>query len=392
MATILITVIFIDFIGLGIPDSIFGACWPAIYTDLNLPIEAANLINFITVGCTVFSALMAPKIIAKLGTPIVTAVSTVLTAVGLLGFSVSGNILFMCVCAFPLGLGAGCIDTGLNNYVSLHYKATHMNFLHCFYGIGVALSPYISSLILKGIGGWQSAYRVMFFVQVGISAVTILSIPIWKKVGRNDAGEEEIQRAVPLKEQVKIKGLVAAAIMLFGSCAVECTAGSWSSTYFAGSKGFSPEDAAAMVTFYYVGMTISRFLCGVIASKLSSWKIIKISLCILFAAIVLLILPMPTFISAAALFMIGFGIGPVFPNVIHLAPQNFGRDISQSTISTQMACAYIGTTLMPPLFGFLAGAFSTDLFPYYLLAMFGVLTVATLITISKIKKAGRYEK
>ena len=390
MATLLLVVIFIDFIGLGIPDSLLGACWPSIYPDLGLPVSAAGIVSFITSGCTVVSSLFAARIINRLGTPRVTAVSTVITAFALLGYSFSGNIIFLCLCAIPLGLGAGAIDSGLNNYVSLHYSATHMSLLHCFYGIGVSVSPYVASLLVETAGGWRAAYRTMFFVQLGISIVTILSLPVWKRAHRGvGAEQEEKQQTVPLKKLIKMPAVVLSGLMLFGAVAVECTAGAWSSTYFVNSKSFSPDNAAAITTFFYAGLAAGRLVSGFVATKLSSWKIIKISSAVLFGAIVLLMLPLPTPLSAAALFLTGFGVGPLFPNIIHIAPTSFGREISQSTISFQMAFSYVGITLMPPIFGILAGI-STDIYPFYIAAMFVLFFTTMLAVVRCLKKMGTY--
>jgi fucose permease len=207
------------------------------------------------------SSLFAARVINRFGTPRVTALSTIITASSLLGYSLSGNIFFLCLCAIPLGLGAGAIDAGLNNYVSLHYSATQMSLLHCFYGIGVSVSPYVASLLVETTGGWRAAYRTMFFVQLGISLVTVLSLPVWKKAhGTNGTAEEEQQETVPLKKLIKMPAVVLSGLMLFGAVAVECTAGAWSSTYFVNSKNFSPDSAAAITTFFYAGLAFGRLV------------------------------------------------------------------------------------------------------------------------------------
>lgn len=392
MATLLLVVIFIDFIGLGIPDSLLGACWPSIYPDLAVSISAQGILSFITSACTVVSSLFAARVINRFGTPKVTAVSTVVTALAILGYSLSGNLFWLIVCAIPLGLGAGAIDSGLNNYVSLHYSATHMSLLHCFYGIGVSVSPYVASLLVTTAGGWRSAYRTMFFVQLCISLVTILSLPLWKRAnGGADGLEEDKQETVPLKKLIKMPAVVLMGLMLFGAVAVECTAGAWSSSYFVNSRGLARDTAAAITTCFYAGLAVGRLVSGLIATKLSAWKIIKLSSAFLAFSIVLLMLPLPTPVSAVALFFIGFGVGPLFPNIIHIAPASFGREISQSTISFIMAFSYVGITLMPPLFGLLA-EISTDIYPFYIFAMF-ILFFATMIAVIKaLKRAGRPTK
>ena len=389
MATLLLVVIFIDFIGLGIPDSLLGACWPSIYPDLGVSISAQGILSFITSSFTVVSSLFAARVINRFGTPKVTAVSTVVTALALLGYSFSGNIFFLILCAIPLGLGAGAIDSGLNNYVSLHYTATHMSFLHCFYGIGVSISPYVASLLVTTAGGWQSAYRTMFFVQLGISLITVISLPLWKRANNGKEGlEEDKQETVPLKKLFGMPAVVLSGLMLFGAVAVECTAGAWSSSYFVNSKGLGRDTAAAITVCFYAGLALGRLVSGLVATRLSSWRIIKLSSAFLALSILLLMLPLPTPVSAVALFFIGFGVGPLFPNIIHIAPQSFGREISQSTISFQMAFSYVGLTLMPPLFGLLA-AITTDLYPFYIFAMFILFFVTMVSVIKALKKEGR---
>ena len=393
MATILLIVIYIDFIGLGIPDSLFGAAWPAIYTEFGLPISYASFVTIIIYGGTVASSLLSAKVINRFGTSKVTAVSTALTAAGLLGFSFSGGLIWLCLFAVPLGLGAGAIDSALNNYIALHYKATHMSFLHCAYGVGVTLSPYLMALALSDNNDWRGGYRIAFFIQIGITAVTLFSLPLWSKIRRintHDEEEDAAPRTLKLTELIKMPSVRAVWLIFFGSCAIEFTCGSWGSTFLVQSKGMSAENAAKIITFYYAGIAIGRFLSGILAAKLPSWRIIRIGQITIITAIVLLMLPLPVYVAAAGLFLVGLGNGPIYPNLIHLTPKNFGRDISQSVMGSQMAAASIGIMVMPPLFGLLAQGISTDIFPYLLLIMFAVMAVSTFFLIKNLKKSGKY--
>lgn len=393
MATILLIVIYIDFIGLGIPDSLFGAAWPAIYTEFGLPISYASFVTIIIYGGTVASSLLSAKVINRFGTSKVTAVSTALTAAGLLGFSFSGGLIWLCLFAVPLGLGAGAIDSALNNYIALHYKATHMSFLHCAYGVGVTLSPYLMALALSDNNDWRGGYRIAFFIQIGITAVTLFSLPLWSKIRRintHDEEEDAAPRTLKLTELIKMPSVRAVWLIFFGSCAIEFTCGSWGSTFLVQSKGMSAENAAKIITFYYAGIAIGRFLSGILAAKLPSWRIIRIGQITIITAIVLLMLPLPVYVAAAGLFLVGLGNGPIYPNLIHLTPKNFGRDISQSVMGSQMAAASIGIMVMPPLFGLLAQGISTDIFPYFLLIMFAVMAVSTFFLIKNLKKSGKY--
>ncbi len=394
MATLLLVVIYIAFIGLGVPDSLFGTAWPAIYQEFGVNISYASFVTLTISGCTVVSSLASARVLKRFGTPLVTAVSTSMTAAALLGFScaqshggVSGMV-FLCLLAVPLGLGAGSVDTALNNYVALHYKATHMNFLHCFYGIGVSLSPWLMSLALGTDNDWRSGYRYAFLLQLVIALITAASIPLWKKAHgpQAEAQGEEAARLLPLREMARRPDIRSVWFIFIGSCALEYTCGSWGSTFLVQSKGMTAGDAAKIITFYYAGMALGRFLSGVLSSRLSGWILIRLGQGIVLTAIALTVLPLPSLAAAAGLFLIGLGNGPIFPNLIHLTPRNFGRDLSWSVMGTQMAASYIGIMLMPPIFGILAQVFGTGLFPYYLLAMYFVMDLATYSLLHRLKK------
>lgn len=379
MATLLLIVIYIAFIGLGIPDSLFGAAWPAIYTELGLPVSWANFVTMLISGGTILSSLLSARLINRFGTAAITAVSTSLTAAALLGFSISGSMLWLCLFAVPLGLGAGSIDTALNNYVALHYKATHMNFLHCFYGIGVSLSPFLMSLALSS-GSWRSGYRMVFWFQLGIAALTILSLPLWKKVRHaREEPEEAAVRTVGIFSLLKQAKVRRACLVFLGSCGLECTCGIWGSTFLVQARAMTPEDAAGMITFYYIGIAFGRFLSGLLANKLSSGKLIQMGQGITLAALILVILPLPAPVAGVGLFLIGAGNGPVFPNMLHLTPETFGKEISQSVMGAQMAVSYIGILLAPALFGLIAQAISAALLPYYLLVFYGAMMAGSFL-------------
>ncbi len=387
MATLILIIIFIDFIGLGIPDSLFGPAWPAIYEEMGLPVAVGSVVSLINTGGTVISSLMSAYLIKRFGTARVTAFSTMVTAVSLLGFSFSGNFMFLCLFSLPLGLGGGAIDSALNNYVALHYKATHMNFLHCFYGVGVTLSPFFMSLALAENNDWRGGYRMAFFVQIFIAAVTVVSIPLWKKIAdKEGSAAEEEQLAVSPLYLAKMRKVRVTWIMFICSCAIECTVGIWGSTFLVESKGILPDDAAKIIMFYYMGMAVGRFLSGVLASRLSAWKIIYIGTGVLCSAIVLLFLPLPEFGIAAALFLVGIGNGPIFPNLTHLTPETVGRELSGSAIGSQMAAAYVGIMVFPPVFGILAQNVTPDIFPYYLAVFFVIMLAAMLLLVREIRK------
>lgn len=387
MATLLLIIIYLAFIGLGLPDSLFGTAWPAVYTELNLPLSYGSVIAIISSICSVTSSLLSVRLIRKIGTNKLTALCTALTTVALLGFSYSDNFITLCLLAIPLGLGAGAIDNGLNAYVSLHYSATQMSFLHSCYGVGVTISPYILSLVISGEKGWRGGYRIAFFIQLFITLVLFLSLPLWGKAhGKTDAQEERKPKVLSLKELLALPGIKAVWSIFLCSCTIEFICGAWGSTFLVEYKDLPLNKAAAMVVFYYLGMTLGRFLSGVLAMKLSCWQIVKIGEYVLAAAILILLLPLPTVFSAVGLFLVGLGNGPLYPNFSYLTPINFGEENAEAVMGTEQVCAYIGCTLIPAGFGVLAQAFGLWLFPVFLLIFFVPLVIGTM-NIMKVKNA-----
>lgn len=383
MATLLLVVIYIAFIGLGIPDSLFGTAWPAVYADFGLPISFGSFVTAVVSMGTIISSIISGKLIKRFGTNVVSAFSTLLTAVALIGFSVSPNIQTMCVLAVPLGIGAGAIDVALNNYVALHYSATHMSFLHCFYGVGVSVSPYIMSMVISGASGWRGGYRVAFVLQIVITILIFVTLPVWKTVhgSEEDASEEE-KSAVSFLEIIKIPGVKLMCLLFFASCAIELTCGGYGSTFLVEYKHISADKAATVIMIYYIGITLGRFFSGVLASKLHSWKIVKYGMIILGIALVLLVVPGTVYVSALAMFLIGLGNGPLFPNFNYLTPENFGSEVSQSVMGIQMASAYVGIMLAPVVCGILGQLFGMGIFPVYLIVFY----IAMVLALMKIVK------
>ena len=383
MATLLVTIIFVTYVGLGIPDSLFGTAWPAIYTEFNLPISYSNFVTGLMYMGTIVSSLLSARLTKKLGTPLVVAISTALTAIALFGFSVSKNMIMLCLFSIPLGLGAGAIDNVLNTYVALNYKATHVNFLHCSYGVGVALSPFLMSLALKNSNNWQGGYRIMFFFQLALTGMCFLSIPIWKKVKEQKAEEDET-RVVSIPELLRIPIARASLVIYYSSCAIESVCLAWGSTFLVNSKGLTPDKAAGMITFYFIGMTLGRFISGLIANKVSPKRIIVFGETVVLFAIILTFFQNPT-LATVGLFLIGLGNGPVFPNMTHLTPIHMGRDISQSFIGLQGAVAYGSILISPILFGLLAEKLSTDIFSIFQIVALIITMIATAMMLKHSK-------
>lgn len=390
MATLLLIIIYIAFIGLGIPDSLFGAAWPAIYHEFNLPLSAANYVTLLISGGTIVSSLISAWVINHFGTGKVTAFSTGLTATALLGFSMSNSIWWLCLFAIPLGLGAGAIDTALNNYVALHYQASQMSFLHCFYGIGVSLSPYLMAHALAQNNAWRNGYRMAFYLQLGITILLIVTLPLWQKVHAKHEYTAGKSTTLSFKSIIKVPGVQWVWIIFLGTCAIEFTCGIWGATFLVNTREMVASSAAQIVTLYYLGIMIGRLVSGIVASRVTSWHIIFGGQLILLLGIGMLLLPLSVVLAGTGLFLIGFGNSTVFPNLIFLTPQNFGVDISQSIMGTQMAASYVGTMLMPALFGLLAQKLGSGTLPYFILIMYFVMITATVALVRNLQKRGKY--
>ncbi len=393
MLATLFVVIFISFIGIGLPDATLGTAWPSMYQDLNLPLSLAGYISAtINVG-TIIASLASAWLIKKFGTGLVSAISTLLTAVALLGFSFVGHSVFFFLLAIPLGLGAGAVDTALNNFVVLHYSASKMSYLHCFYGLGVAISPFIMSLALGENGDWRKGYFLVAILQFIITAICFLALPLWNKVQKADEEQGEAPtKVVSLKELLKKPSFCFSCLAFLFACSVELTAGGWCSTYFFTARKMPESTAALMTTVYYVGLTLARFLSGTFADKLGRRRILRISIILLLCALLLFMLPLWNWLAVLALFLVGLGIGPVYPNLVHLTPKFFGKECSQSVIGAQQATTYVGIMLMPWLYGILAEALTPHLLPFYLLIMFAIYALSFFALLKAVKKEKAQEK
>ena len=402
MATLLLIVIYVCFIGLGIPDSLFGPAWPVMSGEFGLPVSVAGLLTPYFCIFTVISSLFSDKLINRFGTGKVTAVSTMLTVVGLLGYSFSPNIWFFLLCAIPFGLGAGAVDAGLNNYVALHYKASHISYLHCFYGVGVTVSPVFMSLALAKLGDWHIGYRIAGFVQLSIALISVLAIPLWGKVAAQTAqagkasdtseqGEPDFTpRSLSLREQARDAGIRWIWLIFAVAVALEVLVGNWGSTFLVKIKGMEPAYAAAMTALYYFGLAAGRFISGLLSRKLTPWQIIALSLAVWPLSVVFFVLPLPPAVSGVGLLFAGLGMGPLYPNFVYLTPRNFGRDVSQSIMGSQSASAYLGLIAVPPLFGLLVNNFGVGLYPPFLAVVYVIQLAAVLLFVRHLKKRGTF--
>lgn len=383
MFSLLLAIIYVSFISLGLPDSLLGSAWPVMRLDLDAPTSYAGGLSMIIAFGTIISSLFSDRLTTKLGTGKVTALSVSLTAIALFGFSVSQNIAMLCVFAVPYGIGAGAVDAALNNYVALHYSSRHMSWLHCFWGVGASVSPYIMSFCLTHGFGWRSGYRSVFILQVVLSAVLFASLPMWKKNGGSDSGKEE-RKPLKLSSAVKIKGVPFIMLTFFCYCAMESSTGLWASTYLTDHRGITAETAAMFASLFYLGITGGRFISGFVSAKMGDTKMIRIGSAIAAVGIVMVMLPVGIkILSLAGLIVIGIGCAPIYPSIIHATPDNFGRENSQSIIGIQMASAYTGTTFMPPVFGLLADKAGVWLFPFFLCIFAAVMFMGYEIVVKK---------
>lgn len=377
MFQILLVIIYLSFISLGLPDSILGAAWPSMYPGLQVPVSYAGILSMIIAAGTIVSSLQSDRLTRWLGTGKVTAISVAMTAAALFGFSVSSQFWMLCLWAIPYGLGAGSVDASLNNYVALHYESRHMSWLHCMWGVGATAGPYIMGLVLTGGGTWNLGYRVISGLQVVLTVILIFSLPLWK--GRSETveqnGEEVVAKALSLREVVKIRGVKEILLCFFCYCAVEQTTSLWASSYLTLYKGIPAETAATFASMFFIGITVGRALSGFVTMKFNDTQMIRLGQGIVGIGILLMLLPFGNACALIGLIVIGLGCAPIYPCVIHSTPAHFGADKSQAIIGIQMASAYVGTCLMPPVFGLIASHISVALLPVYLLVFLVLMVI-----------------
>ena len=371
MIHLLLAVIYVSFISLGLPDSLLGAAWPSIYQGFGVPVSYSGVIFCIISVGTVISSLQSDRLTRKFGAGGVTAISVAMTAAALFGFSVSNSFLALCLWAIPYGLGAGSVDAALNNYVALHFASRHMSWLHCMWGIGASVGPYIMGAALTRDAGWHAGYRIIGIIQLVLTVMIVLSLPLWKTKTDENAEEQATVPSKPLtlKQIFSIPGVKADLLTFFCYCSLEQTTSLWASSYLVLNKGITPETAASFASLFFIGITVGRALCGFLTLKLNDAQMVRIGLGFIAIGIVPLILPLGEAVTLVGLLLIGFGCAPIYPSIIHATPSHFGAENSQAIIGVQMASAYIGNCLMPPLFGVLANHTTIAILPYYLLAI-----------------------
>lgn len=388
MIHLLLVIIYLAFISLGLPDALLGSAWPSMYGEFSVPVSYSGIIFMIIAAGTIVSSLQSDRLTRRWGTGRVTAVSVLLTAAALFGFSVSGSFLALCLWAVPYGLGAGSVDAALNNYVALHYKSRHMSWLHCMWGIGASVGPYIMGHVLTGGQTWNMGYRVISFLQIALTALLFVSLPLWSRKSEETEPEagDTVSEALPeetaagrkrplsLREIIRIPGAKEMMFSFFCYSMVEQTTSLWAGSYLVFHKGMSAESAAGFAGLFFIGITAGRFLSGFLTVKLSDTQMIRLGQSVILLGIVALLLPFGSGMSLMGLVLLGLGCAPIYPSIIHSTPDNFGRDNSQAVMGVQMAFAYVGTCLMPPVFGLIANGLSVAFFPLYLLLGLVIMT------------------
>ena len=365
--TLLLCIIYLGFVALGLPDSLFGAAWPVLQPQMDVPLAWAGFVTVTISGGTILASLLSDRLTFRFGAAKVTACSVVATAVALLGFSKATQFWMLVAWAVPLGLGAGAVDAALNNFVALHFSSRHMSWMHCFWGLGASVSPYIMGFFLSRELRWDRGYLTVGLIQLALSAVLFASLPLWKKASALETQEEARTAPKTLRQIAALPGICYVLFGFFAYCALEAVAFTWTSTYLVNVRALAPESAARFASLFYLGMTVSRFLAGFIADRLGDRKMIRLGFFVCFTGLLLVMLPVSAPLPClVGLTVAGFGCGPVYPSIIHATPTVFGKENSQAVVGVQMASAYCGSTFMPPVFGWVAGAFGLRLFPFAL--------------------------
>lgn len=372
MAGLLLAVIYLGFISLGLPDSLNGSAWPVMHEELGVSLSSLGIVTMLISGSTIISSLVSDKLTRRMGTHLVTVMSVLLTCIGIMGFSLSTSFWMLCLFTVPYGFGAGAIDAALNNYIALHFSSRHMNWLHCFWGVGTIISPYIMGYCLTASAGWRGGFRAVGFIQLALFLVIVLSYPLWRNPPHLSGQEEVEPLKLTLFEKLKRPGAVFLLLSFFCYCAAESTVMNWASTYLATAKAVEKSTAAECGSLFFIGMTVGRFLSGFVSQKLGDRRLMRVGLGVAGVGILLLFLPLPLSVTIAAFVIIGLGCAPIYPAIIHSTPANFGAEASSGMIGLEMACAYVGSTFMPPVYGLLAEHLSPAVLPLFLTVFLGL--------------------
>lgn len=372
---LLLVIIYLSFISLGLPDALLGSAWPSMHQELTVPVSYAGVISLIIAVGTIVSSLLCARLVRKLGTGKLTAISVGMTAVALMGFALSHNIWLIFLWAVPYGLGAGSVDAALNHFVAAHYEAKHMSWLHSFWGVGATLGPYIMGACLTNQLGWHYGYGIVSIIQIILTATLIFSLPLWKRAGEVQELEQPNVPIVSIGKLLSVPRVKHILIAFFCYCSLELTAGLWGSSYMVMQKGFSSELAASTIALFYLGITGGRFLSGFLTMHFSNKTMIRFGQGVGLIGIVLLWFAFNYLTVCAGFTLIGMGCAPIYPSLLHQTPDRFGKELSQSMMGLQMASAYVGNTVSPLLCGLLIGNVSSALYPLIMLVYMAAMII-----------------
>lgn len=374
---IILSIIYIAFISLGLPDALLGSAWPLIHKELTIPLSHAGILSMLISGFTVVSGLLTTRLVRRMGTGLTSAFSVALTAVAMFGFSCSTTFAELVFWTIPFGLGAGAVDAALNNYVALHYSSRHMSWLHAFWGVGVILGPGIMEYSLTHIQSWEKGFVYAGLLQLIPTAILFLSLRLWDRSAITSQHDPIQHNHLTFKQIFKIQGVFNILIAFFCYCALERSIALWASSYMVLNCHISPEKAAGYAALFFIGLTSGRFLNGFIADRFGDQKMIRWGIFLILGGIAISMLPLSSYLHIVISFIImGLGAAPIYPSIIHSTPHNFGKENSQALIGIQMASAYCGSTLMPMLFGYVADKISLAFFPIFLIFLcIGMLTM-----------------
>ena len=408
MFSFLLLIIYLSFISLGLPDALLGSAWPIMHEELKVLLSYSGSVYMLISCCTILSSLKSESLNRRFGTGKITAFSVLLTALAIFGFSMSRSFYMLLLFAIPYGLGAGSVDAALNHYVALHYSSRHMNWLHCMWGIGASIGPYIMGFVLQRGFSWSKGYLLIGILQAGLTFLLFLSLGLWKEKEEdmNDLVKvemhegEEGKKALSFREILRIPGAKECIASFFFYCAIEQTIGLWSGSFMVYSLRIDAKLAASLVALFYFGITFGRFLAGIFSAKWKDEELILGGIAILFLGIVLLFpaglfsgnrlfgMELRQIFVVLSLLFMGLGCAPIYPAIIHSTPYNFGAENTSALIGKQMASAYIGSLSLPPIFGVLAKNFGTELFPFYAV----VLGIAMLYMYKQLLKKTKEAK
>lgn len=369
MATFFLIMIYLSFISLGLPDSLLGAAWPVMQEEYGAAFGMAGVISIVIASGTIVSSLMSGALLKRLGTGQITLISCLMTAAALLGFSFAPSIIWLMVLALPLGLGAGSVDAALNHYVATHYQAHHMSWLHCFWGVGATLGPIIMSGFMRDHDLWRNGYLTISLIQFALVVLLAITLPLWKRmenIQRHAVKESQVQPSRGQREQpLRTKGVKLTLLTFLFYCGAEASVGLWGSSFLVNAKELPAAVAAVWVAMYYGGITVGRFITGFVTFKVSNRVLIRSGLLISLAGAALLMLPLPTFCSLIGFLLLGLGFAPIYPCMLHDTPERFGKEQTQKLMGYQMAVAYTGATLLPPMLGWLAAQTTVSILPFF---------------------------